>query len=124
MSDLRELAEMLVNLSVKDVQGLAGILNAEYGIAQVTSAGVIGTALSPPNIDESEKTEFDVILKAAGGQKLKVVVAVKDIIGLGLKEAKDLVDAAPRPVKERVDKATAEDLKKKLEDIGAEVDIK
>jgi large subunit ribosomal protein L7/L12 len=124
MADLKALAEQLVNLTVKDVQELAGILKADYGIepaaaAVAVSAGGGGGAAAP-----AEKTEFDVILKAAGPQKLNVVKLVKDITGLGLKEAKDLVDGAPKPVKEKVDKATAEDIKKKLEDAGAEVEVK
>jgi large subunit ribosomal protein L7/L12 len=124
MADLKALAEQLVNLTVKDVQELAGILKADYGIepaaaAVAVAAGGGGGAAAP-----AEKTEFDVILKAAGPQKLNVVKLVKDITGLGLKEAKDLVDGAPKPVKEKVDKATAEDIKKKLEDAGAEVEVK
>ena len=109
MADLKALAEQLVNLSVKDVQELATILKADYGIEPAAAA---------------EKTEFDVILKAAGGQKLNVVKIVKDLTGLGLKEAKDLVDGAPKAIKEKTDKGTAEDMKKKLEEAGAEVEIK
>lgn len=125
MADLKSLAEQLVNLSVKDVQELAGILKADYGIepaaaAVAVAAGGGGGAAAAA----VEKTEFDVILKAAGPQKLNVVKLVKDITGLGLKEAKDLVDGAPKPVKEKVDKATAEDIKKKLEEAGAEIEVK
>src|SRR3984885_13686385 len=124
MADLKALAEQLVNLSVKDVQELATILKADYGIepaaAVVAAAGPAGGGAAAV----AEKTEFDVILKSAGAQKLNVVKIVKDITGLGLKEAKDLVDGAPKPVKEKVDKATAEDIKKKLEEAGAEIEIK
>jgi large subunit ribosomal protein L7/L12 len=125
MADLKALAEQLVSLTVKDVQELANILKADYGIepaaaAVVASGGGGGGAAAAA----AEKTEFDVVLKSAGGQKLNVVKIVKDITGLGLKEAKDLVDGAPKPVKEKVDKATAEDIKKKLEEAGAEVEVK
>ena len=125
MADLKALAEQLVGLTVKDVQELAGILKSEYGIepaaaAVAVAAGGGGGAAAAV----AEKTEFDVILKAAGAQKLNVVKLVKDLTGLGLKEAKDLVDGAPKPVKEKVDKATAEDIKKKLEEAGAEVEVK
>ncbi|MBL0310354.1 MAG: 50S ribosomal protein L7/L12 [Bacteroidetes bacterium] len=125
MADLKTLAEQLVNLSVKDVQELATILKADYGIepAAAAVAMVAGPAGGGAGA-VAEKTEFDVILKAAGAQKLNVVKLVKDLTGLGLKEAKDLVDGAPKPIKEKVDKATAEDLKKKLEDAGAEVEVK
>jgi large subunit ribosomal protein L7/L12 len=123
MADLKALAETLVNLSVKDVKELADILKADYGIEPAAAAvAVAGPAAGPAAV--AEKTEFDVILKSAGAQKLNVVKAVKDLTGLGLKEAKDLVDGAPKPVKEKVDKATAEDLKKKLEEVGAEVELK
>src|SRR5580658_9354979 len=104
MADLKALADQLVNLSVKDVQELANILKADYGIEPAGPAG--GGAAAAV-----EKTEFDVILKAAGGQKLNVVKIVKDITGLGLKEAKDLVDGAPKTVKEKLDKASAEEMK-------------
>ena len=126
MADLKALAETLVNLSVKDVQELATILKADYGIepaaaaVAVAAGGVAGGGAAAA----AEKTEFDVILKAAGAQKLNVVKIVKDLTGLGLKEAKDLVDGAPKAIKEKVDKATAEDLKKKLEEAGAEVEVK
>jgi large subunit ribosomal protein L7/L12 len=125
MADLKSLAEQLVNLSVKDVQELAGILKADYGIEPAAAAVAVAAAGAGGGAAAAvEKTEFDVILKAAGGQKLNVVKIVKDITGLGLKEAKDLVDGAPKPVKEKVDKATAEEIKKKLEDSGAEIEIK
>jgi large subunit ribosomal protein L7/L12 len=124
MADLKALAEQLVNLSVKDVQELAGILKADYGIEPAAAAVAVAAGGGAGPAAAAEKTEFDVILKAAGAQKLNVVKIVKDITGLGLKEAKDLVDGAPKPVKEKVDKATAEDIKKKLEEAGAEIEIK
>ena len=124
MADLKALAEQLVNLSVKDVQELAGILKADYGIEPAAAAVAVAAGGGAGPAAAAEKTEFDVILKAAGAQKLNVVKLVKDITGLGLKEAKDLVDGAPKPVKEKVDKATAEDIKKKLEEAGAEVEVK
>jgi large subunit ribosomal protein L7/L12 len=125
MADLKALAETLVSLTVKDVQELANILKADYGIEPAAAA--VAVAAGPAaggGAAAAEKTEFDVILKSAGAQKLNVVKVVKDLTGLGLKEAKDLVDGAPKPVKEKVDKATAEDLKKKLEEAGAEVEVK
>jgi len=124
MADLKALAEQLVSLSVKDVQELAGILKADYGIEPAAAAVAVAAGGGGGAAVVAEKTEFDVILKAAGPQKLNVVKIVKDITGLGLKEAKDLVDGAPKPVKEKVDKATAEEIKKKLEDSGAEVEVK
>lgn len=125
MADLKALAEQLVNLSVKDVQELAGILKADYGIEPAAAAvAVAAGGGGGAAVAAAEKTEFDVILKAAGGQKLNVVKIVKDLTGLGLKEAKDLVDGAPKTVKEKLDKASAEEMKKKLEDAGAEVEIK
>jgi large subunit ribosomal protein L7/L12 len=124
MADLKALAEQLVNLSVKDVQELAGILKADYGIEPAAAAVAVAAGGGAGPAAAAEKTEFDVILKAAGAQKLNVVKIVKDITGLGLKEAKDLVDGAPKPVKEKVDKATAEDIKKKLEEAGAEIEVK
>ncbi|MDB5282636.1 MAG: ribosomal protein [Bacteroidota bacterium] len=124
MADLKALAETLVNLTVKDVQELATILKADYGIEPAAAAVVSGGGGGGAAAAVAEKTEFDVILKSAGAQKLNVVKIVKDLTGLGLKEAKDLVDGAPKPIKEKVDKATAEDLKKKLEDAGAEVEVK
>jgi len=124
MADLKALAEQLVNLSVKDVQELAGILKADYGIEPAAAAVAVAAGGGAGPAAAAEKTEFDVILKSAGAQKLNVVKIVKDITGLGLKEAKDLVDGAPKPVKEKVDKATAEDIKKKLEEAGAEIEVK
>lgn len=126
MADLKALAETLVNLSVKDVQELASILKADYGIEPAAAAVAVAATggAGGGGAAAAEKTEFDVILKSAGAQKLNVVKVVKDLTGLGLKEAKELVDGAPKPVKEKVDKATAEDLKKKLEEAGAEVEVK
>ncbi len=126
MADLKALADQLVNLTVKDVQELANILKADYGIEPAAAAVAVAAAPGAGGgaAAAAEKTEFDVILKSAGAQKLNVVKVVKDLTGLGLKEAKDLVDGAPKAVKEKADKATAEDLKKKLEEAGAEVEIK
>ena len=123
MADLKALAETLVNLTVKDVNELATILKSDYGIEPAAAVAVAGPAAAGPAA-AAEKTEFDVILKSAGAQKLNVVKIVKDLTGLGLKEAKDLVDGAPKPIKEKVDKATADDLKKKLEEAGAEIEVK
>ncbi|MCU0389922.1 MAG: 50S ribosomal protein L7/L12 [Thermoflexibacter sp.] len=126
MANLTELAEQLVNLTVKEVNELAKILKDNYGIEPAAAAAVVaapaagGAAAAPVE----EKTSFDVILKSSGANKLAVVKLVKDLTGLGLKEAKDLVDGAPKPVKEGVDKATAEDLSKKLKEAGAEVEVK
>ncbi|MEO6070815.1 MAG: 50S ribosomal protein L7/L12 [Chitinophagaceae bacterium] len=124
MADLKAFAEQLVNLSVKDVNELAKILKDEYGIEPAAAAvSVAGPAASGAPAAAEEKTSFNVILKAAGPNKLNVVKIVKDLTGLGLKEAKDLVDGAPKPIKEGVDKATAEDLVAKLKEAGAEVEI-
>ena len=123
MADLKALAETLVNLTVKDVNELATILKSDYGIEPAAAAVAVAAPAAGPAA-AAEKTEFDVILKSAGAQKLNVVKVVKDLTGLGLKEAKDLVDGAPKAVKEKADKATAEDIKKKLEEVGAEVEIK
>ena len=109
MADVKTLAESLVNLTVKEVQDLAEFLKSEYGIEPAAAV--------------EEKTAFNVILKSGGANKLAVVKIVKELTGLGLKEAKDLVDGAPKPVKEGVDKATAEELKTKLTEAGAEVEI-
>ena len=127
MADLKAFAEQLVNLSVKEVNDLAKILKDEYGIepaaaAPVMASGGGGAAAGAPIAEE--KTTFDVILKAAGAQKLQVVKVVKDITGLGLKEAKDLVDGAPKPVKEGITKDEADSVKTKLTDAGAEVEVK
>ena len=127
MADLKAFAEQLVSLTVKEVNELAGILKDEYGIEPAAAAPVMvaggagaGAAADAPE----EKTSFDVILKAAGGQKLAVVKLVKDLTGLGLKEAKELVDGAPKPLKEGVAKDEADSLKKQLEEAGAEVEVK
>jgi large subunit ribosomal protein L7/L12 len=124
MADLKAFAEQLVNLTVKEVNELAAILKDEYGIEPAAAAAAVvvsgGGAADAP----AEKTSFDVILKAAGANKLAVVKLVKDLTGLGLKEAKDLVDGAPKPLKEGVAKDEAEALKKQLEEAGAEVEVK
>ena len=127
MADLKAFAEQLVNLTVKEVNELAGILKDEYGIepaaAAVAVAGPAGAG-GDGGAAAEEQTEFDVILKSAGAGKLKVVKEVKNLLGLGLKEAKDLVDGAPGPVKEGVPKDEAEKIKAALEEAGAEVEIK
>jgi large subunit ribosomal protein L7/L12 len=125
MADLKAFAEQLVNLSVKDVNELAKILKDEYGIEPAAAAVAVaaGPAAGGAAPAAEEKTSFNVILKAAGANKLNVVKIVKDLTGLGLKEAKDLVDGAPKPVKEGVDKATADDLVAKLKEAGADVEI-
>jgi large subunit ribosomal protein L7/L12 len=122
MADIKSLAESLVALTVKDVQELAEFLKSEYGIEPAAAAVVVSGGGDGPAAAE-EKTSFDVILKSGGPNKLAVVKIVKDLTGLGLKEAKDLVDGAPKPVKEGVDKATAEEVKTKLTEAGAEVEI-
>ena len=125
MADIKAIAEELVNLTVKEVSELKALLKEEYGIEPAAAA--VAVAAGPAASGEAaaeEKTSFDVVLKAAGAAKLQVVKAVKEAAGLGLKEAKDLVDAAPTNVKEGVDKATAEALKAALEAAGAEVEIK
>ena len=126
MADLKALAEELVNLTVKDVNELAVILKDEYGIEPAAAAvAVAGPAGGGDAAGGSEEqTEFDVILKAAGGSKLAVVKLVKELTGLGLKEAKELVDSAPKEVKENVSKDEAEALKTALEEAGAEVELK
>lgn len=125
MADLKSFAEQLVNLSVKDVNELAKILKEEYGIEPAAAAvAVAGPAAGGGGAAAAEeKTSFNVMLKAAGANKLQVVKVVKDLTGLGLKEAKDLVDGAPKAVKEGVDKATAEDIAAKLKEAGADVEI-
>ena len=123
MADVKALAEELVNLSVKDVQELAKVLKEEYGI-EPAAAAVVVAAEGAGAAAEAEQTEFDVILTAAGTAKLAVIKAVKEALGLGLKEAKDLVDKAPATLKEKVSKAEAEQLKDTLEEAGAEVEIK
>lgn len=126
MADLKKLAEELVNLTVKEVNELAGILKDEYGIEPAAAAvAVAGPAAGGAEVAaEVEQTEFDVILKAAGAQKLQIVKLVKELTGLGLKEAKALVDEAPKPIKEGVPKDEANALKAQLEEAGAEVELK
>ena len=125
MADLKSFAEQLVNLTVKEVNELAQILKDEYGIERAAAVAVAGPANGgDAPAAEAVQTAFDVILKEAGGAKLAVVKLVKDLTGLGLKEAKDLVDSAPKEVKTGVDKAEAESLKKQLEEAGAVVEIK
>ncbi|GET23621.1 MULTISPECIES: 50S ribosomal protein L7/L12 [Prolixibacter] len=125
MADLKKLAEELVNLTVKDVTELAEILKEEYGIEPAAAAvAVAGPAAGGEGAAEEAQTEFDVILKAAGGSKLAVVKLVKELAGVGLKEAKELVDGAPKAIKEKVSKEEAESLKSQLEEAGAEVELK
>ena len=126
MADLKAFAEQLVSLSVKDVNELAKILKDEYGIEPAAAAVAVaaGPAAGGGAAAPAEKTAFDVILKAGGANKLAVVKIVKDLTGLGLKEAKELVDGAPKPVKEGVAKDEADALKKQLEEAGAEVEVK
>ena len=123
MADVKALAESLVGLTVKQVQELSEFLKSEYGIEPAAAAVVMGGGGGEAAAAVEEKTSFNVILKAGGPNKLAVVKIVKDLTGLGLKEAKDLVDGAPKPIKEGVDKATAEELKTKLTDAGADVEI-
>ena len=123
MADVKALAEELVNLSVKDVQELAKVLKDEYGIEPAATVVAAGPA-DGGAAAAAEQTEFDVVLKSAGAAKLGVIKVVKDLCGLGLKEAKELVDGAPKTVKEKVSKAEAESMKEALEGAGAEVEIK
>ena len=126
MADLKDFAEQLVNLTVKEVNELADILKEEYGIEPAAAAVAVAGGAAAGGGEEAaeEKTEFDVILTAAGGSKLAVVKLVKDLTGLGLKEAKDIVDSAPKAVKEGISKDEAEGIKKSLEEAGAEVELK
>ena len=126
MADLKNFAEQLVNLTVKEVNELAQILKEAYGIEPAAAAVAVaaGPAAGGAGEAAAEKTEFDVILKSAGANKLAVVKLVKDLTGLGLKEAKEVVDGAPSKVKEGVSKEEAEGLKKSLEEAGAEVELK
>ena len=126
MADIKKIAEELVNLSVKDVNELANVLKEEYGIEPAAAAVAVAGPAAGGGGDAGgeEKTEFDVVLKAAGAAKLKVVKSVKELTGLGLKEAKDIVDSAPKTVKEAVSKDEAEGIKKALEEAGAEVELK
>ncbi len=124
MADLKEFAEQLVNLTVKEVNELAEILKEEYGIEPAAAAAVVAGPAAGGDAQEEEQTEFDVILKAAGAKKLAVVKLVKELTSLGLKEAKELVDSAPKAIKEAVTKDEAEALKSQLEEAGAEVEVK
>ena len=124
MADLKAFAEQLVNLTVKEVNELAQILKDEYGIEPAAAAVAVAAAPAAGGAAAEEKTSFDVVLKAAGANKLAVVKLVKELTGLGLKEAKDMVDGAPSNIKEGLAKAEAEALKKQLEEAGAEVELK
>ena len=124
MADLKAFAEQLVNLTVKEVKELTDILKDEYGIEPAAAAVAVAGPAGGGEAAAEEKTEFDVILKAAGGQKLKVVKLVKELTGIGLKEAKELVDSAPKAIREGVTKEEAEALKTQLEEGGAEVELK
>ena len=123
MADVKILADQLVSLTVKEVQELADYLKTEHGIEPAAAVAVAGPAAGGAAPAAEEKTTFNVILKAAGASKLNVVKIVKDMTGLGLKEAKDLVDGAPKPIKEGIDKATAEEMVAKLKEAGADVEI-
>ena len=126
MADLKDFAEQLVSLTVKEVNELAGILKDEYGIEPAAAAVAVASGGGAADGGEAveEQSEFDVILKAAGASKLAVVKLVKELTGLGLKDAKDIVDSAPKAVKEGVTKDEAEGIKKSLEEAGAEVELK
>ena len=125
MADIKELAEQLVNLTIKEANELATLLEEEYGIKPAAAAvAMAGPAGGDGAAAAEEQTEFDVILKGIGGNKIAVIKEVRGITGLGLKEAKELVDSAPSPIKEGVSKDEAEDVKGKLEGAGAEVDLK
>ena len=124
MADLKQFAEQLVNLTVKEVNDLATILKDEYGIEPAAAAVVVAAGGAGDGAAAEEQTEFTVVLKEAGASKLAVVKAVKELTGLGLKEAKDIVDGAPANIKEGVSKAEAEGLKKSLEEAGAVVELK
>ncbi|MDF2380761.1 50S ribosomal protein L7/L12 [Nostoc ellipsosporum NOK] len=123
MADVKALAESLVGLTVKEVQELADFLKSEYGIEPAAAAVVVAAGGDGGGAAAEEKTSFDVILKSGGASKLNVVKIVKDLTGLGLKEAKELVDGAPKPVKEGVSKAEAEDIAAKLKEAGADVEV-
>ncbi|MGH1435233.1 MAG: 50S ribosomal protein L7/L12 [Lewinella sp.] len=125
MADLKEIAEQLVNLSVKEVSELATIMEEEYGIKPAAAAvAVAGPAAGGDAGAEAEQTEFDVVLTSGGAAKLKVVKEVKNLLGLGLKEAKELVDGAPSTIKEKIAKEEAESIKSALEEAGASVELK
>jgi len=124
MADLKAFAEQLVNLTVKEVNELATILKVEYGIEPAAAAVAVAAGPAAAVAEVEEKTEFDVVLKAYGANKLAIVKLVKELTGLGLKEAKELVDTAPSTIKEGIAKADAEGIKKSLEEAGAEVELK
>jgi len=124
MADLKAFAEQLVNLTVKEVNELAQILKDEYGIEPAAAAVAVAGPVAAEGAAAEEKSQFDVILTAPGGAKLQIVKLVKELTGLGLKEAKELVDSAPKAVKEGVSKEEAESLKSQLEEAGAEVELK
>ena len=124
MADIKKFAEELVNLSVKEVQELAQILKDEYGIEPAAAAVAVAAPAAAGAATEVEQTQFDVVLVSAGQAKLQIVKVVKEITGLGLKEAKELVDAAPKAIKEKVSKAEAEQVKSQIEEAGGEVEIK
>jgi len=124
MADIKALAESLVNLTVKEVQELADVLKADYGIEPAAAAVVVAAGGGDGAAAVEEKTSFDVVLVSGGASKLTVVKIVKELTGLGLKEAKDLVDGAPKAVKEGVSKAEADDIAAKLKEAGAEVEVK
>ena len=124
MADLKAFAEQLVNLTVKEVNELADILKDEYGIEPAAAAVAVAGPAAGGEAGEAEQTEFDVVLKHPGGAKLQIVKLVKELTGLGLKEAKGVVDAAPKAIKEGVSKEEADSLKTQLEEAGAEVEIK
>jgi large subunit ribosomal protein L7/L12 len=127
MADIKKIADQLVNLTVKDVSELANILKDEYGIEPVAAATVVSTAVAGEadgGEAAEEKTNFDIVLKSAGASKLAVVKLVKELTGLGLKDAKDMIDSAPKAIKEGVAKDEAEAAKKRLEEAGAEVELK
>ena len=124
MADVKALAETLVGLTVKEVQELADVLKADYGIERAAAAVVVAAGDGGGAAAAEEKTSFDVVLVNGGASKLNVVKIVKELTGLGLKEAKDLVDGAPKPVKEGISKAEADDIVAKLKEAGAEVEVK
>jgi large subunit ribosomal protein L7/L12 len=126
MADIKKFAEELVNLSVKEVQELAKVLKEEYGIEPAAAAVAVAApaAGGAAPAGEAEQTQFDVILTSAGQTKLQLIKVVKEITGLGLKEAKDLVDAAPKAIKEKISKAEAEQVKAQIEEAGGEVEVK
>ncbi len=124
MADVKQLAEQLVGLTVKEVQELADVLKADYGIEPAAAAVVVSGGGEGGGAAAAEQTEFDVVLVSGGASKLGVVKVVKDLTGLGLKEAKELVDGAPKAVKEKISKAEADDIAAKLKEAGAEVEVK